>query len=164
MSSRNLTMAPAGTDRSRAAGVFRGRTRGFSLIEVLIAVLILGIGLLGVASLQVVGLQNNQGAYVQSQATTLAYQITDAMRANRQAAVGGSYNIGMGANAPTGTSVAAQDLQDWVFNVRELLPDGQGAIRVTANGEVRVQIRWLDERTEEDEGQRRRTYEYATEI
>lgn len=141
-----------------------GRHGGFSLIEVLIAVLILGIGLLGVASLQVVGLQNNQGAYVQSQATTLAYQITDAMRANRQSAISGAYNIGMGATPPTGQSAAAQDLRDWVNNVQTLLPDGQGAIRVTANGEVRVQLRWLDERTETDEAQRRRTYEYATEI
>ncbi|MDQ2068805.1 type IV pilus modification protein PilV [Natronospira bacteriovora] len=141
-----------------------GMTRGFSFIEVLIAVLILGIGLLGVASLQVVGLQNNQGAYAQSQATTLAYQITDAMRANRQAAVAGHYNLAMGDDAPTGNSVAVQDLQDWVANVRQLLPDGQGAIRVTGGGEVRVRIRWLDDRTREDEAERRRTYEYATEI
>jgi len=61
------------------------RTSGFTLIEVLIAVLVLGIGLLGVAGLQSVALSMNQGSYVRTQATVLARDIADRMRANNRA-------------------------------------------------------------------------------
>ncbi len=59
------------------------RCRGFSLMEVLVALLVLAIGLLGLAALQTQGLRFNQGAYVRSQATILAYDIMDSMRAAR---------------------------------------------------------------------------------
>ena len=55
---------------------------GFSLLEVLITVVIVSIGLLGLAGLQATGLQNNQKAYHRSQATVLAYDLTDRIRAN----------------------------------------------------------------------------------
>lgn len=56
---------------------------GFTLIEVLISVLVLAIGLLGLAGLQATGLKNNASAYHRTQATLLAYDIADRMRANR---------------------------------------------------------------------------------
>tara|TARA_R110002111_G_scaffold8723_3_gene31414 strand:- start:2652 stop:3113 length:462 start_codon:yes stop_codon:yes gene_type:complete len=56
--------------------------QGFGLIEVLITVVILAIGLLGLAGLQATGLNFNHSAYQRSQATTLAYDIIDRMRAN----------------------------------------------------------------------------------
>lgn len=56
--------------------------KGFTLIEVLIAMLVLAVGLLGLAALQVTGLRNNLSAYHRSQATILAYDMADRMRAN----------------------------------------------------------------------------------
>ncbi|HLE93281.1 MAG TPA: type IV pilus modification protein PilV, partial [Sulfuricaulis sp.] len=56
--------------------------RGFSLIEVLVALLVLSIGLLGLAALQTTSLQYNTGSYFRTQATFLAYDIIDRMRAN----------------------------------------------------------------------------------
>ena len=56
------------------------RERGFSLMEVLIAMLVLAIGLLGLASLQAQSLKFNHESYVRSQATILAYEIMDRMR------------------------------------------------------------------------------------
>jgi type IV pilus assembly protein PilV len=58
------------------------RQSGFSLIEILIAIVIASIGLLGLASMQATGLKNNQSAYQRSQATVLAYDYADRMRAN----------------------------------------------------------------------------------
>ncbi len=55
---------------------------GFTLIEVLIAMLVLAVGLLGLAGLQATSLRNNQSAYNRSQATQLAYDLADRMRAN----------------------------------------------------------------------------------
>ena len=56
--------------------------RGFTLIEVLIAMVLLGVGLLGLASLQAYSLRNTQSAYNRSLATELAYDLADRMRAN----------------------------------------------------------------------------------
>ncbi len=57
-------------------------TGGFALVEVLVAVVILAVGLLGLAGLQASSLGNNQSAYNRSLATQLAYDIADRMRAN----------------------------------------------------------------------------------
>jgi type IV pilus assembly protein PilV len=58
------------------------KSAGFTLIEVLIAMLVLAVGLLGLAGLQVISLRNNQSAYNRSQATQLAYDMADRIRAN----------------------------------------------------------------------------------
>ena len=62
------------------------RQHGFTLLEVLIALLILSIGLLGLAALQTTGLRSNTMAIMRTQATQTAYDITDRMRANERAA------------------------------------------------------------------------------
>ena len=57
------------------------KTRGFSLLEVLIALLIFSFGLMGLAALQSFSVKNNQSSSFRSQATALAYMIIDNMRA-----------------------------------------------------------------------------------
>jgi type IV pilus modification protein PilV len=66
--------------------------QGFSLFEVLIALVVLSVGLLGLASLQTNTLKFNQGAYLRTQATNLAYDMADRMRANRAAAIANAYD------------------------------------------------------------------------
>jgi len=56
---------------------------GFTLIEVLIAIVIMAIGLLGIATMQIVGLKNNQASYYRGQATNLANEFADILRANQ---------------------------------------------------------------------------------
>ncbi len=58
------------------------KNAGFTLIEVLVAMLVLAFGLLGLANLQATSLRNNQSAYHRSQATQLAYDMADRIRAN----------------------------------------------------------------------------------
>ncbi len=58
------------------------RARGFTLVEVLVSLVILSIGLLGIAKLMLFSSHSNDSAYLRSQATDLAYEILDYMRAN----------------------------------------------------------------------------------
>ena len=86
---------------------------GVGLVEVLIAVLVFAIGPLGLARLEITNLATNHGSQLRSQAMTLAYDIVDRMRANRDAALNGDYDIDIGDAAPAGATVAATDLQQW---------------------------------------------------
>lgn len=64
---------------------------GFSLIEVLVALAVLSIGLLGLAMLQVQGMKFTNESYLRTQATVLAYDIVDRMRSNKAGADAGNY-------------------------------------------------------------------------
>ncbi len=121
----------------------RRAQQGFTLIEVLITVIILAIGLLGLAGLQANSLRFNHSAYQNSQATALAYEIADRMRANRDNATAGNYDIAIGAGPPGGGTVAATDLTDWKTALAALLPNGDGSI--VRNGTlVEVTVQWVD--------------------
>lgn len=109
---------------------------GFTLIEILISVVVLAIGLLGMAALQMNGLRNNQSAYFRAQATQLAYDMADRMRTNiveaRDAASGGTYNNGASTanNCATGPCTTAQmtgyDFSQWNAELTAQLPSGTG--------------------------------------
>ncbi|UNK49724.1 type IV pilus modification protein PilV [Lysobacter sp. S4-A87] len=130
------------------------------LIEVLIAVLVMAIGLLGVAALQAVALRNSQSSLERSQAVVLTYAILDAMRANAAEARAGVYDMGMTCSAPAqpGTRTAgaanlgADDRSAWIVAIRaELGANGCGQITcaAVAGTEVRdcaVIVRWNDSR------------------
>jgi type IV pilus assembly protein PilV len=126
-------------------------SRGFTLIEILVALVVLSIGLLGVAALQLLSLRSNHASALRSQATYLAYDIVDRMRANRTAALANGYNIAFGA-AASGVTVAANDITAWKQNIARTLPayDDSGTIRnadgaVIRNGNVfTIRIRWSD--------------------
>lgn len=135
------------------------------MLEVLISLLILSVGLLGLGSLQTVGVQNNNSAFQRSQATLLSYEIVEAMRANRYGAINGRYNRGFEDADPDPTaSMAAMDVSLWLNNVTGSLAGGEGSINVTNAGDVTVRIRWLDDRQSEDVDEQRRRFEYRTEI
>lgn len=106
------------------------RQRGFAMIEVMVAVVIFALALLGLAGLQVLGLKYNQDALLRSQAIAQAYEIMDKMRANSAAAKSGEYVLALGAT-PSGTSMAKKDLITWVSHLRATLPVGKGCIYTT---------------------------------
>lgn len=107
--------------------------KGVSLLEVLIALLVLSVGLLGVAALQAFSLQANQGAYHRTQAVNLSYEIVDFLRVNR------------GNPQPAVTN----DLLDfWRARAAETLPSGTLADPVFQSGGeiVTIEVRWRDDR------------------
>lgn len=132
------------------------RQCGFTLLEILIAIVLLGVGLLGLAGLQAVSLRNNHSAYLRSQATMLAYEIIDRMRTNRVSAQAGRYDIALGpysgpapqdctAVSCDGTQLAAYELQDWKQRLPRYLPSGDGSI--ARLGQVfTITLQWTDER------------------
>lgn len=120
------------------------RCRGTSLVEILVTVLVLAIGLLGLAGLQGTSLRNNQSAYARTQATNLAYEIIDAMRANVTVARAGGYNVGY-SSAPSASGIAQTDLTAWRNRITALLPAGEG--QITQNGTMfTIGVRWDDSR------------------
>lgn len=117
------------------------RAAGFTLIELLVAVVVLTIGLLGVAKLSLSTVQANGSAYMRSQATELVQQIVDDMHSNKNVALAFGYNVAMGAAAPAAANceiaacntgqIATFDLNRWITRLAAQLPNGQGQI-VTA--------------------------------
>src|ERR1700683_3979002 len=81
----------------RCRECIRKRHDGFTILEVLVSLVILSIGLLGTAKLMLYSSHANDSAYLRSQATELAYEILDNMRANRQQALAGAYTTALGA-------------------------------------------------------------------
>ncbi len=116
--------------------------RGTTLVETLVALVVLSVGLLGIAALQMASLSNNRGAHMRSQASVLAYDIADRMRANRTAALANAYVVGFGAT-PTGATLNALDLQQWKTTLASVLPGGDGEIAVDGNM-FRISVRWTD--------------------
>lgn len=130
---------------------------GITLVEVLVALLVLSIGLVGLAALQVNGLRLNHSAYLRTQSTVLAYDIIDSMRANRDQARAGGYLLGIGVNKAakdcsggcTPSELAQSELADWEANLAARLPQGNGSVTSLAIGAtrvVKVTVQWQENR------------------
>lgn len=133
--------------------------RGFTLIEVLVAVVILGIGLTGIAGLQIMSLRGSQQAYQRTQATLLAYDIVDRMRANLAAARGGEYDtaliddttalplcFGVAADCSP-AELADHDRRQWRQALTNTLPAGSGAVGtalVAGQTQATVIVQWVE--------------------
>lgn len=119
---------------------------GTTLIEVLITVILVTVGLLGLAGLQLTTVQNTNSAAERFEATTLARDILERMRANRVRALAGDYDLAMG-DAPAGAGLAGDDLDAWMAALGTL-PNGDGAVEVDDDGVdagvVTIEVSWTD--------------------
>jgi type IV pilus assembly protein PilV len=157
------------TPYTRRAG--QPRQGGFTLLEVLIALLVFSIGVLGSSNLIMLSARANDSAYMRSQATALAYTILDAMRSNRQAAIVQGYDTAIGVfpgpvvctvAAPCNSGQQAQnDLNLWGTSLAAQLPLGQGSVATLTAPDVvtgannvtaTVTVQWGDKVAEQSFG------------
>jgi type IV pilus assembly protein PilV len=137
---------------------------GFTLVEVLVSLVVLSVGLLGMAKLVLVSAHSNDSAYLRSQATALGYEILDNMRSNMTAATATGYDTPLGTTpaAPTscvGTGTvctpsqqAAWDVYSWKQHLDSAnalgggLPSGKGSVVTSATVPVTATIivQWDD--------------------
>lgn len=128
---------------------------GFTLLEVLVAIVVISLGLLGLAGLQAATLRNNQIAYYRAIATQQTYDMADRIRANQAGVTAGSYNNLTSAipadpdcvtNACTAPQMAVADHSQWNNNNARMLPGGSGTV-VGGAGSFVVTVSW-NENTE----------------
>jgi len=124
---------------------------GMTLVEVLVSLIVISVGLLGVAALQITSLRSSQASFLRTQATALADDIIDRMRANRTVALSPTYgyNIDFGQTITLSASStrADHDRFEWKAALKKDLPktpDGNfadGSILVVGTL-VTVTIQW----------------------
>ena len=129
----------------------RAKQKGLGMIEVLVALVIISVSMLGLAALQINSVRFNHQAYLRSQATYLAYDMIDRMRANEPEAEAGSYTVAInddsnGSTAcDTGTcstaAMATYDINQWLSTLKTELPQGDGTVSMVDN-KVTVTVQW----------------------
>lgn len=140
------------------------KMKGFSLLEVLVALVILALGMLGIANMLLLAHKSNSSSYSRQQAIQSAYDIIDHIRANRQAAINGNYSVNnlVSSGTPTipsapsancltssctTTQLAAYDTWSWLATDVARLPNGCGSIATAPSGTstlVTVTVQWDD--------------------
>jgi len=129
----------------------RRMSSGFGIVEVLVALVVLSIGLLGMASLYVVTLRSSTSAISRTQAINLASDIGDRIRANRTA--GEAYEGAAADKSCGGTTdcspadMAAHDLFLWQRQITAVWPSGaSGTVDVTPGppATYRVTVTWRE--------------------
>ena len=133
------------------------------MIEVLVAMVILAVGLLGLAALQASSLKNNQTAYYRGLATQLSYDIADRMRANRlsgdkyvssymkpTAAKDQSAHCLQVTSTCTPDKMAEHDLFEWNAALKSL-PGAKGEISFEKSS-YKVVITWDEKRDDNRDG------------
>lgn len=119
------------------------RPRGVSLLEVMVAMLLLSVGMLGMLGLKMAGLRSTAQANVRATASMHATNIMDRMRANPVRALAGEYTLTMAGAAPAvPVGVAQVDLAQWRRNITDDLPGGSGSVAVQPDGTVQVVLQW----------------------
>jgi type IV pilus assembly protein PilV len=143
----------------------KDRSDGVGMIEVLVAVVVVSLGLLGVATTLLEVTRSTGSSYLKQQAVQQAYDIIDRMRANAlqgRLLNGNPYVVAMqpapttapnpscNTSACTPAQLASVDVQQWQNDLKVVLPRGEGSVAVAAGGPqnnaavVTVTVQWSD--------------------
>ena len=120
--------------------------RGVGIVEVMVAVLVLSIGLLGLAGLQVRTLRNSESSMARGIAVMESHAVADAMRADRDKAMAGAFDLAIDADPPSGSTFADRVLAAWRENLETSLgEDASGSVDCTGT-DCTITIEWNDTR------------------
>lgn len=130
--------------------------RGFNLLEVLIAIVVLSIGLVGLGLLELKGVQYTRDSYARTQAAILSQSLADRMRANPEGAIGGLYVLSADEGdsgtfpSPPGSccspaDIAAQDHVAWWAEVTGNLANAQAAVTLDGDNNYNINLQWSEE-------------------
>jgi type IV pilus assembly protein PilV len=129
----------------------RNLQRGFGLVESLVALVVVSVGMIGIAALYGQGLGASRTALYRTQAVNLASDMADRIRLNRQggAAYGGAAALGPcgpGGVRCTPAQLAAHDLSLWTTLVGQQLPGGVGTVTYVAAlpPTYTIQVTWQE--------------------
>ena len=112
----------------------------------MVTLAIVSFGLLGIAGIVANSLKSNQTSHVRTQASILAYDIIERMRANRATAEQSPspYNLSLNVAPPNGETVAENDLLQWRRAIADALPEGKGSVAIDGDTQkITVVIRWM---------------------
>jgi type IV pilus assembly protein PilV len=153
---RNLTVTKTQQKSLPSNNFLRRVQRGSSLIEVLVTLMIMAVGLLGLASIQMISIKNLNNSQFRSLATDYAYDMAERMRANSTGVEDGDYDAldTSSASDPNSTScstseIAQLDEYQWAEMLTQDvisggLPSGSGT--VTKNSSVYdITIQWKEQ-------------------
>jgi type IV pilus assembly protein PilV len=139
--------------------------KGVGLVEVLVSLIILALGMLGIAGMLLISTQANNSSYMKQQAIQSIYNMFEKIRANSDAAINGNYNVnnigGKGlpttVNTPavqcttstcTPTQLASYDTWSWLTADVAQLPNGGGSITTAPSGSgntiFTITVQWDD--------------------
>lgn len=136
----------------RPRHVLRQKQRGTSLIEVLVAFVVLSAGILGMVALQAKALRNNQNSLERTEAVVLSYSIIDRLRANRTQALAGSFNIPSCPASGGGSGIGGVEKTAWLAEVATALGNDACGTVSCAGNVCTVTLRWSTARVNESYG------------
>lgn len=148
----------------------KNRHSGFAMMEVLMTILVISVGALGLAGLQLASMKYNKDAAIRTKATSVALELSDRMRANLAGVRAGSYNQDngyaaaksalAGITAPgcgtssdcTSAQLANLDLKEWETSILATLPQGTGAVvPIAGNAQTYdIVVMWLEKSLQDD--------------
>ncbi|GIX31214.1 MAG: hypothetical protein KatS3mg124_1686 [Porticoccaceae bacterium] len=123
----------------------RSGQRGVAMLETLVAVLVFSVGVLGYLRLLEMSLRNADSAAFRQQAALLAEAMVDRLRADRDAALEGDYDLALAAS-PAGQGEAAAALAAWRADLAGTLPAGGGGVDCDGAAFCTVTVVWDDRR------------------
>lgn len=141
------------------------QSAGFTLMEVLVAAVVLGIGILGLVTLMVTSMKSDQSSFYRATASALIYDMADRIRNNSTEAKAGAYdNVDTSGTIPsdpgciksssgcTPSALAQEDIREWANNFVNVngvthyassLPNGIGTVtRNTTNNQFTITVKW----------------------
>ena len=134
----------------------RRQQRGDTMIEVLVTVLILGVGVLGVAAMQITTLKNLNSSHSASIAAMLAEDLGERMRYNNEGTLGGDYDHSTAPNNPadcvsqicSSAELASYDLGSWWQALNANLPSASGEVTSEIGVDTwTITVRWDEDRS-----------------